>query len=360
MPRLLFIATHRPDRSPSQRYRFEQYMEFLQGHGFEITYSWLLDEADDKLFYSPGKWLAKFLLVLRCARKRRTDVRRAKDYDIIFVQREAFLAGTTRYEKKLAKSGARLVFDFDDAIWKLDVSDANRKLGWLKNPGKTADIIALSQLVIAGNEFLAAYARLRNSNVVIVPTSIDTEKYIRRSKPAGAGPVVIGWTGSLTTIKHFEFAVPVLGELKKKYGDRIAFKVIGDGTYSNEELNIRGIAWSAEKEVEQLSDIDIGIMPLPDDEWTKGKCGLKGLQYMALGIPAVMSPVGVNTEIIRDGVNGFLADTQQEWVSRLSALIESAELRANTGAAARKTVEEKYSVNAWKNELLRLLSSRTD
>ncbi|TND07718.1 MAG: group 1 glycosyl transferase [Bacteroidetes bacterium] len=356
MPRVLFIAAHRPDRSPSQRYRIEQYLGFLEKNGFTYEYSWLLSEKDDKLFYTPGNWFAKFLLLLRCARKRRKDVKRAGQFDIIFVQREAFMAGSTWFEKKFSRSGAKLVFDFDDAIWKLDISDANKKLGWLKNPGKTADIIALSHLVIAGNRFLADYARERNKNVVIIPTVIDTEKYRREQVQKQSDRIVIGWTGSLTTIKHFEYAIPILRELKKKYGDRIAVKVIGDGSYINEELGIRGIAWNAKDEVAQLSDISIGIMPLPDDEWTKGKCGLKGLQYMALGIPTLMSPVGINTEIIRDGENGFLPASLDEWVEKISMLIDSEELRTKTGEAGRKTIEEKYSVKAWENELLAQLT----
>jgi glycosyltransferase involved in cell wall biosynthesis len=120
--------------------------------------------------------------------------------------------------------------------------------------------------------------------------------------------------------------------------------VIGDSAYQNKELDIVGISWKKENEIEELNEIDIGIMPLPDNEWAKGKCGLKGLQYMALQIPAIMSPVGVNSEIIDDGINGFLASTKDEWVSKLSLLIDSKELRVKLGEEGRKTVIDKYSV----------------
>ena len=123
-------------------------------------------------------------------------------------------------------------------------------------------------------------------------------------------------------------------------------KVIGDGTYRNDALEIHGIAWNKQDEVKELSEMDIGIMPLPDDPWARGKCGLKGLQYMALGIPTIMSPVGVNTEIIQHGVNGFLASDTEQWVDVITRLIENRELREQIGEAARKTVIDKYSVVA--------------
>lgn len=351
MPKILFIAAHRPDRSPSQRFRFEQYLSFLKANGFEYDFSYLITEKDDKVFYSPGNWFTKFSVFLRSAWRRYRDAAHADEYAIIFVQREAFMTGSTYFEKKFARSRARLVFDFDDAIWHFDVSEANKKLGWLKNPGKTADIIALSDLVFAGNAYLADYARRHNDNVVIIPTTIDTEEY-RRIPQQASDVVTIGWSGSITTIKHFEYAVPFLRELKKKYGDRIRIKVIGDSSYVNEELGIKGIAWNKKDEISELSAFDIGIMPLPDDEWAKGKCGLKGLQYMALEIPTIMSPVGVNTEIITDGTNGFLATGTDEWVRKISALVDSPELRATIGKAARLTVEQQYSVKALEQEYL--------
>lgn len=366
--KILFIAAHRPDRSPSQRFRFEQYLGFLKENGYDYEFSWLISEKDDARFYSPGKLRTKMLILLRSWWKRKKDAWRAGEYDIVFVQREAFMTGSTRFEKKFAASGAKLVFDFDDAIWNLDISDANKKFGWLKNPGKTAEIIAMSDLVIAGNQYLADYARRHNKNVVIIPTTIDTTEYSRNQTACSSRTVnvraqqptvCIGWSGSITTIKHFEFAVPFLRELRKKYGEKITIKVIGDGSYVNTELGIRGIAWKKEDEIRELSSFDIGIMPLPDDEWAKGKCGLKGLQYMALGIPTIMSPVGVNTEIIRDGENGMLASGTAEWVGKLEQLIADDQLRKQMGEKARETVEKQYSVNAWKEKYLTLFNELT-
>lgn len=353
MPKILFVAAHRPGRSPSQRFRFEQYLSFLKKNGFEYDFSYLISEKDDKTFYQPGNISNKIFFFAKSIYRRLSDAINANNYDIIFVQREAFMTGSTFFEKRFSKSKAKLIFDFDDAIWHLDISEANKKFEWLKHPGKTAEIISVADLVIAGNQYLADYARHHNDHIVIVPTTIDTSEYLPRKRESDNNPICIGWSGSLTTIKHFEMAVPFLKMVKEKFGERICIKVIGDSSYVNTQLNIKGINWNKQDELKELNEIDIGIMPLPDDEWSKGKCGLKGLQYMALGIATVMSPVGVNSEIIKDGMNGFLASTNQEWFEKISMLIESETLRNKIAEAGRGTVEEKYSVNAQKENYLK-------
>jgi len=351
MPKILFIAAHRPDRSPSQRFRFEQYFSFLKENGFDCDFSYLISEKYDRVFYQPGNFHTKAYIFFESAWRRWCDVARSKQYDIIFVQREAFMTGSAFFERRFSKK-SRLVFDFDDAIWHLDISEANKKFGWLKNPGKTAKIISMAHVVIAGNQYLADFAKQHNTNVVIIPTTIDVKEYVKLPAQEASEKVCIGWSGSITTIKHFEYAVPFLSKLKKRYGDKILIKVIGDESYSNRELQISGIAWSKENELKELSSFDIGIMPLPDDEWAKGKCGLKGLQYMALEIPTVMSPVGVNAEIISDGVNGFLAKDESSWIEKIASLIENPGLRKSIGMRARQTVVEKYSVDSQKEKYL--------
>jgi glycosyltransferase involved in cell wall biosynthesis len=354
LKKILFIASHRPNRAPAQRFRFEQFFDYLEANGFHCEHSHLISGNDDKYLYSKGKYLQKFRILLKAILKRLKDVSRANEFDIVFIQREAFLLGSTFFEKRFRKSKAKIIYDFDDSIWLGDTSDANKKLRWLKYPGKIAKIISISDMVFAGNKYLANYASYYNDNVKIVPTTIDTDEYKRNYNSQRAdGKVCIGWTGSITTIKHFEYAVPVLRKLKEKYGDKLEIKVIGDEKYTNEELAIKGQRWSKENEINELAKFDIGIMPLPNDEWSKGKCGLKGLQYMALEIPAIMSPVGVNTEIINDGVNGFLAMSEQEWIEKISLLIDDPILRERIGKEARKTIIEKYSKNSEKGNYIK-------
>jgi glycosyltransferase involved in cell wall biosynthesis len=346
LKKVLFIVSHRKDRAPNQRFRFEQYLSFLERNGFECTVSPLIaTEKEDKQFYSAGNSLLKIPLGIKLAFRRWADVLRANQFDIIYIAREAFIAGSVFFERQLRKSRAKIIFDFDDAIWLNVVSINNKYFSWLKDARKTATIIRLSDRIFAGNQYLADYAMKHNSNVAIIPTTIDTSLY-QPAYQIGKRKITIGWSGSVSTIEHFELAIPVLTFLKEKYGDRIDIKVIGDSRYQNELLGIRGLPWKSETELKDLQTIDIGIMPLPDDEWARGKCGLKGLQYMALEIPTIMSPVGVNGEIIQHGINGFLPKGNNEWIRAISDLIENEQLRVDIGRKGRMTVIDKYSVQS--------------
>jgi glycosyltransferase involved in cell wall biosynthesis len=357
MPRVLFIASHRLGRSPNQRFRFEQYLGHLERNGFEWELSFIVEESDDRFLYRPGQLWNKLGFISRSFMKRRRDVARMDDFDIVFICREALMTRSTYFESAFAKGRPRVIFDFDDAIWLGNVSDANRRWKWMKDPGKTRRIIGMADMVFAGNEYLANYARRSNDRVHVIPTTIDTDEYKPVQQPGGRQrPVCIGWSGSITTIQHFQYAIPALREIKARHGDAISIRVIGDADYRNEDLNVKGMAWRKDTEQEDLAAIDIGIMPLPDDEWARGKCGLKGLQYMGMGIPAIMSPVGVNSSIIQDGVNGYLAGDTRDWVEKISRLVDDAELRARIGAQARTTVERSYSVKAWRDEYLRLFN----
>ena len=357
--RILFASVHPPGRAPSQRFRFEQYVDHLRDHGFDVTFAPVLRLAEYDVVYARGRAGRKSLIAARGLLTRFADLLRTPRYDIVFVQREAIQLGTAFFERAMARLGAKLVFDFDDAIWLPNVSEANQGLAWLKRPEKTDRIIASAALVLAGNDYLAGHARQLNDVVEVVPTTVDTDLFRPRPRPAEASgaPLCIGWTGSMTTIPHFELAIPVLRELRDRFGERVRFKVIGDPGYRCEELGIQGERWNPATEVEDLAEIDIGIMPMPDDEWSKGKCGLKGLSYMALEIPTVMSPVGVATTIVDDGVNGFLAASRDEWVDKLGRLVESPELRAALGAAGRLTVVRAYSVASQRDRYVELLSA---
>lgn len=354
--KILFIGPHRPNRNGSQRFRMEQFFPYLESAGFECDYSWFINENDDAVIYSRGKWASKLRILLKATGMRLRDVMRAGHYDVIFIQREAFMTGSVFFERLFSRSKALMIFDFDDAIWLDDTSASNKNLAWLKRPQKTAGIIALSDAVIAGNSFLASYAGQFNPNVNVIPTVIDTNVYLpENTDPFPSQKICIGWSGSKTTVKHFAIIIPVLRKLKKKFGERIGFKLIGDKNFNAENLEIECSDWQFESEVSELGKIDIGLMPLPDDEWSKGKCGFKALQYMALEIPPVISPVGMNTEIVQHGVNGFFATSEEEWISCISLLIESHELRKKMGYEARKTVIKRYSVQSQLESLISIL-----
>lgn len=349
--KVLILANHRQNRNPGQRFRYEQYLDFLREKGVDIDISFFISEKDDKYIYKKGYYFRKLLFHFRAQRIRRKDIRRLHLYDMVFLFREAYFFGNIKLEKAIRKRVANIIYDFDDAIWIPNVSEANKRFSWLKDYDKTAKIIALSDMIFVGNSYLKEYAEKHNNNVKIIPTTIDTEEY-KPYKRTNNSKVCIGWSGSITTIQHFNYAVKILKQIKQKYAEKVEIKLIGDKNYVNKDLNVEALAWVKQTEIEDLCSFDIGIMPLPDDKWAKGKCGLKGLQYMALEIPTIMSPVGVNTEIIQDGENGFLADSDDEWIDKISRLIESEELRKKLGIAGRKTVIEKYSVEVWKDKYL--------
>ena len=208
---------------------------------------------------------------------------------------------------------------------------------------------------MAGNNYLADYALQFNSQVKVVPTTIDLNYH--QTYPQPPKKITIGWTGSSTTLKYFEDLLPALCIIKKKYKDEVDFKIIVDTDIYYPTIEAHTTLWNIETEIEELNKIDIGIMPLPDNQWTRGKCGFKGLQYMSLGIPTIMSPVGVNKDIIADGENGYLANSTDEWVNKLSLLIESVELRKKIGESGKNTIVKKYSVDANKQLYLNCFNS---
>jgi glycosyltransferase involved in cell wall biosynthesis len=352
---ILFIGILYSKRSPSQRFRYEQFIPLLEANGYECHLKWIINKEDELSFYK-GSLLDKLFVFIKSTFRLIKIVISLEKYERIFIQREVYYLGTSFFEYLLSRK-APIIYDFDDSIWLPNISENNKKLAFLKNPNKTKQILKLAHSVIAGNQFLADYAVQFNQNITIIPTCVDTQKFKPSEHKSHQDKIIIGWSGSHTTIPHLELLLPTLEKIKLKFGDKIDFLVIGDPYFKYPALNIQGIAWSETSEVQNLSKIDIGIMPLPNDEWSKGKCGFKGIQYMAMEIPTIMSPVGVNTEIIQDNINGFLADSEEEWLEKLTLLIENPTMREKIGKMGRKTVVEKYSIDANKDTYLNVIAS---
>jgi glycosyltransferase involved in cell wall biosynthesis len=351
MPKVLIIVAHRLQRSPSQRYRFEQYMSFLETQGFEFVVSPLLNEAQDKLFYSKGNFIRKVFILLNTLWLRWKDIRRFKQFDVLFIQREALFFGSSYVERKAFESGKYVIFDFDDSIWLADTSPGNKKFEWVKKPEKFFDNVKYAHTVIAGNAYLAGKTRA-SEKTVIIPTTIDTDFHKPFPREKNEEYITIGWAGSISTVKHFETLIPVLLKLKAEFGDRLRIILMGQTGYAHPQLAVESVNWSHTEEVSILNRFDIGIMPLPDDAWANGKCGLKALSYMACGVATVASAVGVNKDIIEHGKTGFLANSEDEWLHSLRLLCNDKALRKMIGAAGRLRVQEAYSVEANKAKYL--------
>lgn len=354
--KVLAIVPSLYDISPGQRYRIEQWEPILREKGVEITYSPFETDELRGVLYQPGHIAEKMRLVMKSVNRRREDLRNVRRYDAVYVFREAALLGPAYFERLIERSGVPMIFDFDDAVFVSYKSPSNGYLSYLKFPGKTATICRLSAHVMAGNPYLAEYARQFNpQNVTVIPTTIDTDKYhYQENKPANDVPV-IGWSGSHSTVQHLDTLRETLQDLAKEAEFRL--RVIGTPNYKIPGVDVEALKWRSETETSDLEPIDIGVMPLPDDQWSKGKCGLKALQYMALGVPTICSPVGVNSDIIQDGENGFLASAKDEWIEKLKRLLDSAELRRKLGAAGRRTVEEKYSAQVQAPRVFQILTT---
>lgn len=335
----------------------EQWAPRLAAAGIDVDFAPFENPRLHEVLYRAGHVAEKVGAIARAFGRRVRLLATPRGFDVVYLFREAALLGPALVERWIGRSGIPLVFDFDDAIFESYVSPSNGYLSLLKCPGKTATICRLASHVMAGNPYLADYARRFNSQVTVVPTTIDTDRY-RPRPPMSKQPPVIGWSGSYSTVQHLRTIDRALQRLAATHTFKL--RVIGAPRYDLDGVQVDAVGWSAATEVDDLQPIDIGIMPLPDDRWSRGKCGLKALQYMALGIPTICSPVGVNSDIITHGRNGLLASSEDEWVNGLAALLESASMRASLGDAGRATVEQRYSADVQVPIVCDLLRSLDD
>jgi len=285
--------------------------------------------------------------------RRLAVVRRASDFDVVYLYREAALIGPAWLERLARFRNPRLVYDFDDAIWLPYVSPRNRYLSYLKAPGKTAAICRMAAAITVGNATLADFARRYNRSVTVMPSTVSLREYRPRPRPQTVTTPVIGWTGSHSSAQYLRHIEGALQALARKRPFR--FVTIGIDDYRLEGVQVGCRPWRADHEVGDLWSFDIGIMPLFDDPWARGKCAMKAIQYMGAGVPAVVSPVGASRDVVLDGVCGFLATTEEDWVHALSRLLESPQLRARMGEEGRRRVERNYSAEVQAPRLGELL-----
>lgn len=355
--RLLALVSKAPGLSPGQRFRLEQWAPRLErDHGIQLDFVAFESPELTELLHKPGRRIAKALRVSYDFFRRAGAIRQSRHYDGVVVFREAALIGPAIYERVLAGLRKPIFFDFDDAIWHpSQTSRANGVFSKLHFYGKTKTNCRKASAVFAGNEYLAAYSRKFNRNVFVIPTSIELDRYPIQPEAGEDDGFIVSWSGSLSTLAHFEHARSALERLASRR--RTTVKVICNEPPSRTITGAHNIfvPWQEANEAETLGACHVGIMPLPDNEFTRGKCGLKALQYMAVQRPVVISPVGMNRDLVRTGENGYLADTEEEWLAAFEALAASAEHRALIGAAGRKTVEDHFSAGVVSERVARAI-----
>jgi glycosyltransferase involved in cell wall biosynthesis len=331
LPSVLFLTWSR--NQPSTRYRVHQYLEGLSYDGFDV-----------EVFLSGGLTLGRRYELLK----------RARAADVVYVQKKLF---NRAFLPLLARANPNLLYDFDDAGFAVEPWETKPR-GMA--PGSPPTIKRLNAVlkrargVVAGNEFLASYASQYNGAVHVLPTPVDTGG----ASPADAGGAVgtgrIGWLGTSKNLFYLKRIGPALGGIRRAFPDA-RLSVLSNAEADIDGITVENVPWSPQREAEWLRSIDVGIMPLENDDWSRGKCAFKLLQYMAAGLPTVSSPVGMNAEVIEDGVNGMLAATEEQWSRKIVSLLESPGLRKEMGAKARRTVEQKYSLEVCRRRMEEIL-----
>ena len=353
--KVLFVVPYPLGEAASQRFRVEQFLPFLEEEHIEYRVATFWDKKTWLLLYKPGATLQKVWGLLKGVVRRFLLVTELHKYNYIFIHREATPIGPPWFEWVTSEVfKKKLIYDLDDALWLPNTTATNTIAAMFKQHHKVAHIIRWSYKISCGNKFLQKYAATYNSNLVLIPTTVDTEHYHNQVKQQHTSRVFLGWTGSHSTVPYLKIIEPVIQRLEQEF--EIGFIVIAD---KKPDLNIRSlifIPWQKRTEIQDLLNLNIGVMPLPETEWAEGKCAFKAIQYMASGIPAVVSAVGANTHIVQDGVTGYTCTTEEEWYLRLRALIQDAGLRESIGTEGRKRVVQQFSVEAQKRNFLKLFT----
>ena len=342
------LALTRYDRlGASSRMRTFQYVPHWQAMGIDVQVSPLLRDDYIKRLYA--KQATNWFAVINDYLMQAVRLLSARKFDLLWIEKELFPNLPAWFEQALGALNIRYVVDYDDAIF--HNYDLNRHPAKRLLADKIDKVMRNSALVVCGNAYLAERAHSAGSrHVEIVPTVVDLDRYaVVKSK---IRPVlVIGWIGSPSTVKYLEVVLPALKIVAAEFP--LQLRIIG-AQFASPGLDVDCRPWTEESEVSQIQDFDVGIMPLIDSPWERGKCGYKLIQYMACGRPVVASPVGVNSEIVRHGINGYLASTVDEWTHAFRTLHSDSQNRLVLGEQGRKAVEEKYCLQVTAPRLVKL------
>ncbi|MFC1621047.1 glycosyltransferase family 4 protein [Candidatus Omnitrophota bacterium] len=339
--KILFIVPHPFDTAPSQRLKFEQYFDYFKEQGIEIEFSPFISPGFRKILYERGHVVKKVFYTICGYLRRIKDIFKARKCDLIYIHLWATPFGPPIFEYIFHGMKKPIIYDIDDMIYLPHSSKVNKFVQFLKFPQKVPRVMSLSDHIIVVTKHLKQFAESFNSKVTYIPPTINTDTYFIKDRDDNK-KVCIGWTGSHSSSVCLELLAGVLRKIHQKYD--INIKVIGDRNFRVDGVDIEAKDWSSKTEVEDIQGIDIGLYPLPINEWIMGKGGLKPVQYMGMGIPVVCTKIGAVLDFVVDGENGFLADNDEEWIDKISRLIEDAQLRKRVGLNGRKTVEEKFSV----------------
>jgi glycosyltransferase involved in cell wall biosynthesis len=341
---VLALIPNQYGHAPGQRSSIELWETVLAPVGINIQYAPFETERLHEVLYRPGYYATKIAEMLRAYVDRLKLLGDLKRFDAVFVYREAALLGPAILEKIVARRGVPIIYQLDDPLFVPYTSPNNGYLSYLKFFGKIADICRLAKVVMVNSTPIREYVSQYNQNIWQVPSVVDTKQYVYRPDllQNQTGEVCIGWSGSPTTIGNIRVVANALRMLAEQVPHRV--HLIGGTQFDLPGVKYTAQNWSAETEVSDLRKMQVGMVPLPVNEWNKRKFYMKTAQYMALGIPTVATPLGSNPEVVEHGVTGFLANSDEEWVEYLKTLIEDHDLRLRMSREAAKVAQEKYSL----------------
>lgn len=343
--KILFLVPYPFDKAPSQRLKFEQYYNYFEKNGFDITKRPFISEAFWKVIYKKGFWLAKMFYTCTGYFRRIGLLFSLHKYDIVYIHLWVTPLGPPFFEWLVCKLSRRMIYDIDDLIF-IPKTGVNQLILKIKGKDKPLFLMKNVDHVITCTPYLDQFVRKYNANTTDISSTINTEKYRPRQDYAiGQRKIVLGWSGSHTTVKYLYLLTSVFQHLKKE-GLPFKILVLGDKAFSIDGIETEAIEWKESHELKVINQFDIGLYPLPDEQWVYGKSGLKALQYMAAGIPTIATAIGANFRIIENGVNGFLVKTDEEWINCIKRLIQDENLRRQIGQNGAKVVEDQFSVHA--------------
>jgi len=346
--RVLALSAY-PVEAAATRFRLSQYVEPLAARGIELDIRPFIDSDLFAILYERRHAARVAVSLMFSAARRLRDAMAARGAQVLLVQREAMLLGPPVIEWLALQVGrCPLVLDLDDALnVRYESPTYGRLAAALKCFGKTDDLIRWSRLVICGNRFIADYVQARGGRPRVIPTVVDTERFTPRGDDERACPVV-GWVGTHSTFPFLQRIAPALERVARRTPFRL--RVVGGGADAIRipGVDVESMPWAFDREIADFQSLDVGLYPIDPAvygaEWVAGKSGFKAIQYMAVGVPFVMSPVGICAEIAVDGVTHFAASTIDEWTAALSRLLADAELRRTMGAAGRACAVAQYSL----------------
>ncbi len=352
---VLVLIPYMQGWTPGQRTSIELWEKVLEPAGIHLHFMPFETPRLHSLLYKRGRWIAKAGEMVQAYAKRLRTLKNLDSYDCVFIYREAALIGPAFLEQRIAKKKIPIIYCIDDPLYVPYTSPVNSYFSYLKFFSKVKDICRMSKMVIVNSSSIKEYAGQYNANVLEIPSLVDTDEYVFRGRAAVTDQVCVGWTGSLSTANNLRVIGDALLELKRRVPHRV--HLIGSKDFDLPGVEYTSQLWRKEAEVEDLRQIDVGLIPLPKTEWNQRKFFLKSVQFMALGIPPVASPMGSNPIVIDHGTTGFLADTTKEWVDYLELLIRDSPLRLKMAANAARIVEEKYSLKAHGNRIIEAFRS---